>query len=65
MTFEEEKSRFKNARTGRVAGDAGEQVERGGEGDADGDSEGELLFFALRLFRIMRNVANVVVGNWL
>ena len=32
-----------NARTSRVAGDVGEQIERGGEGDADGDPEGELL----------------------
>ena len=50
VTIEEEKSWFGNARTGRVAGDAGEQVERGGEGDADGDSEGELLLFLRRVF---------------
>ena len=34
---------WNDARPGGVAGDAGEQVERGREGDADGDSEGEAL----------------------
>ena len=63
MTLEEEKSRFENARTGGVASDAGKQIERGGEGDADGDSEGELLFCAAYFSRHLNlnraNVANV------
>ena len=39
------KLKRRNARTSRVAGDVGEQIERGGEGDADGDPEGEFFLF--------------------
>ena len=39
----ETKKRRRNARTSRVAGDVGEQIKRSGEGDADGDTKGELL----------------------